>query len=103
TAKDPVTDQRKRSKEGRLKLVRTPDGGWDTLSSIDDADRFDAEHDELVTVFADGEVTRRWTLAEIRERGRGESPPPPPPSRCGRRGETHRAPLAHRNGRGGWG
>jgi nicotinamide phosphoribosyltransferase len=70
TAKDPVTDQRKRSKEGRLKLVRTPDGGWETLSSIDDADRFEAAQDELVDVFANGEVTRRWTVAEIRERVR---------------------------------
>ncbi len=70
-AKTPVTDANKRSKEGRLKLVRTPDGGWETLSSIDHPDRFAAAEDALVTVFEDGDVTRRWTLSEIRERARG--------------------------------
>jgi nicotinamide phosphoribosyltransferase len=70
-AKTPVTDANKRSKEGRLKLARTPDGGWETLSSIDHPDRFAAAEDALVTVFEDGDVTRRWTLSEIRERARG--------------------------------
>jgi nicotinamide phosphoribosyltransferase len=68
-AKTPVTDANKRSKEGRLKLVRTGDG-WETLSSIDHPERFAAAPDELVTVFEDGEITRRWSLAEIRARAR---------------------------------
>lgn len=71
-AKTPVTDAGKRSKEGRLKLVRTEDGGWATLSSIDDPAAFAKARDELVTVFEDGDVIRRWTLGEIRERARGQ-------------------------------
>lgn len=70
-AKTPVTDANKRSKEGRLKLVRTPSGGWETLSSITDPGRFAAAEDQLLTVFEHGGVARRWTLAEVRERARG--------------------------------
>jgi len=69
-AKTPVTDTAKRSKEGRLKLARAADGGLETLSSIDAPARFAAAADELVTVFEDGDVVRRWTLGEIRERAR---------------------------------
>ncbi|MGI9254368.1 MAG: nicotinate phosphoribosyltransferase [Thermomicrobiales bacterium] len=73
-AKTPVTDANKRSKEGRLKLVRTPDGGWETLSSIDHPDRFETAHDELVTVFESGDLVQRWSLADIRERVRSAAP-----------------------------
>ena len=69
-AKDPVTDPNKRSKNGRLKLVRAADGGWETVSSLEDPARYAAARDELVTVFEDGVVTRRWTLAEVRQRAR---------------------------------
>ena len=65
-AKDPVTDHRKRSKEGRLKLARTADGGWETLSSIDQPARYAAAEDQLVTVFENGETVRRWSLEEVR-------------------------------------
>jgi nicotinamide phosphoribosyltransferase len=73
-AKDPVTDPNKRSKEGRLKLVRTPEGGWETISSLAEPERFAAATDELVTVFEDGAVTRRSSLVEIRARTRSAQP-----------------------------
>lgn len=72
-AKDPVTDPNKRSKNGRLKLVRTDDGGWETVSSLEDPARYAAARDELGTVFEDGAVTRRWTLDEVRTRARARA------------------------------
>lgn len=60
--KDPVTDPGKRSKRGRLKLVRTQEG-WRTEGPL-----ASTEPDQLVTVFRNGEVTRTWGLQEIRER-----------------------------------
>jgi len=62
-SKDPATDPGKRSKAGRLKLVRGADG----LETVTE----DAPgEDLLVEVFRDGELTRRQRLAEVRERAR---------------------------------
>jgi nicotinamide phosphoribosyltransferase len=60
--KSPVTDMFKASKHGKLRLVRNKDGGLETLP------KYSGEQDELVTVFCNGEIKKRWTFDEIRER-----------------------------------
>ena len=60
--KDPVTDPGKRSKRGRLALVR--DGmPYTTMPAAGNGWR-----DELVQVYRNGVVTREWTFDEVRER-----------------------------------
>lgn len=60
--KRPASDPTKNSKRGRLKLVYTDRGGYNTV-------RADAPgHDVLHTVFERGEVTRLDTLDDIRKR-----------------------------------
>ncbi len=59
--KDPVTDPGKRSKAGRLKLIREN-------GTLKTALRESRGEDLLVTVFENGRVTRDWSLSEIRER-----------------------------------
>lgn len=60
--KDPVTDPGKRSKRGRLALVR--DGmPYTTMPAAGNGWR-----DELVQVYRNGELTREWTFDEVRER-----------------------------------
>jgi nicotinamide phosphoribosyltransferase len=56
----------KKSKQGRLKLVMNEDGSYRTVTSRD-AD-FDSVHDELVTVFENGNIIVEYTFEEIRER-----------------------------------
>jgi nicotinamide phosphoribosyltransferase len=58
--KDPVTDQGKRSKRGRLALVQRG-GRYETVPE-------GAQGDLLETVFEDGKVLRRHTLDEVRAR-----------------------------------
>jgi len=60
--KRPVTDGGKMSKAGRLKLIRTPQGEYQTVRSHELPDR----PDELVEVFRDGVIKRRWSFEEIR-------------------------------------
>lgn len=55
----------KKSKQGMQKLVKTKDG-YKTVSSIHEG--FEEAHDELVTVFLNGEITQEWAFEEIRER-----------------------------------
>jgi nicotinamide phosphoribosyltransferase len=57
--KQPVTDNGKRSKAGRLKLVRTG-GAYATVPPQAPGD------DVLVDVFRDGELLRDWSFADIR-------------------------------------
>lgn len=57
----------KKSKKGRLKLVKT-DTGYKTLTSQDPD--FDTAHDELVEVFRFGTITKEWTYEEIREKAK---------------------------------
>jgi nicotinamide phosphoribosyltransferase len=59
--KDPVTDPGKRSKAGRLALVRRGDS-FETVPAVPGVD------DALVEVFRDGEILRRWSFEGVRER-----------------------------------
>jgi len=61
--KDPITDPGKRSKKGRLKLIRTEDG---TLTTTRDTAAM-SYPDQLKTVFIEGYTPLDQTFAEIRE------------------------------------
>ncbi|MBP9758043.1 MAG: nicotinate phosphoribosyltransferase [Candidatus Pacebacteria bacterium] len=63
--KDPITDPGKRSKAGRLALVRHEES-FKTVSE-DEAKRLGLK-DELVTVFEDGEILVKHSFADIRAR-----------------------------------
>ena len=64
--KKPVTDSTKSSKPGRLALVHKEDGTWETRK--DPLGNY--PNDQLVTVFENGQVTKHWTLPEIRARAK---------------------------------
>jgi nicotinamide phosphoribosyltransferase len=59
--KSPITGSTKRSKAGKLKLVKDEDGYFTTVRTTD------IGHDCLHTVYKNGSVTMEQTLAEIRE------------------------------------
>lgn len=62
--KDPATDHGKRSKKGRLAVVRDRQG---QLTTINEADL--QEHENcLKTVFRDGQLLVDWSLDEVRQR-----------------------------------
>jgi nicotinamide phosphoribosyltransferase len=63
--KDPITDPGKRSKQGRLALLRTA-GGYETQP----AEKVPTGADVLQTVYADGQLLQKWTLEEVRQRSR---------------------------------
>jgi nicotinamide phosphoribosyltransferase len=63
--KKPVTDPRKISKAGRLKLIRAEDGSLRTVHPSEPGE------DLLVEVFRDGEIRRKWTFEECRARAKG--------------------------------
>jgi nicotinamide phosphoribosyltransferase len=64
-SKSPVTDRGKRSKEGRLDLIRTPDG----YRTVVLADGVDHHPDSvLVTYYDVGDILYHTTLKEVRER-----------------------------------
>lgn len=60
--KSPVTDNGKRSKKGRLKLVRNEEGVLETIDSHEPG------HDIMVEVWNTGKLLVEPTFAEIRER-----------------------------------
>jgi len=62
--KTPVTDSGKRSKSGRLDLVKK-EGRYVTVQA--DQPPLDSE---LVTVFEDGEIKKEWSFKEVRARAR---------------------------------
>jgi nicotinamide phosphoribosyltransferase len=62
-----LTRSFKKSKSGKLKLVKT-DSGYVTLTSNDEG--FDNAKDELVEVFRSGVITKEWSFDEIRERAK---------------------------------
>lgn len=57
----------KKSKSGKLKLIKT-ETGYITLTSKDEG--FDEAKDELVEVFRMGEITKEYSFEEIRERAK---------------------------------
>lgn len=61
--KDPVTDPGKRSKQGRLALIKR-DGEYQTVRATPDT----ADNDEMVVVFENGVLLKDWSLSEIRAR-----------------------------------
>ncbi len=61
--KDPVTDSSKKSKRGRLALVKT-DTGFETVREED----LNGRKNELVTVFEDGFLLGKQNFEEIRKR-----------------------------------
>lgn len=63
-----ITKSFKKSKQGRLKLVKNDDGSYRTVTSMD-AD-YDTVNDELVEVFRMGEILKEWTFEEVRERAK---------------------------------
>jgi nicotinamide phosphoribosyltransferase len=70
--KDPVTansgSDTKVSKRGRLKVQRTPTGKCTILKSSDPG--FESYHDDLQTVFENGELIGSHSFADIRERAK---------------------------------
>jgi nicotinamide phosphoribosyltransferase len=58
--KDPATDPGKRSKQGRLALVKT-EAGYQTVAATAEVE------DLLVTVYENGQILQEYNLAEIRE------------------------------------
>jgi len=60
--KDPITDQGKRSKKGRLALIKE-NGQFKTVRKEDAS----AEQNQLVSVYRDGRVLVDYTLAQVRE------------------------------------
>jgi nicotinamide phosphoribosyltransferase len=73
--KDPVTDPGKKSKQGRMLVVRVGDGlVGRSYRTIDGVNRDDI-HNELCKVYEDGVLIKDWTFDEVRDRvtetGRG--------------------------------
>jgi nicotinamide phosphoribosyltransferase len=63
-SKDPITSSGKKSKPGKLKLIKD-DNGFKTFASTD-AD-YDLVTDELEVVFENGKIVREQTFENIRE------------------------------------
>ncbi len=63
-----ITKSFKKSKQGKLKLVKNEDETYRTVTSMD-AD-YEIVIDELVEVFRMGVITKEWTFEEIRERAK---------------------------------
>jgi len=62
--KDPVTDTGKRSKRGRLQLIREPNGNLQTVTYSESQ----VGQDILQTVFKDGELSNQTTFEQVRTR-----------------------------------
>jgi len=63
--KDPITDPGKKSKQGRLELIRSQ-GEYQTVP----ANSLTTAQSELVTVYEDGALLREYTLEEVRAQSR---------------------------------
>lgn len=63
--KDPITDPGKKSKRGRLKLIKTTNGNYQTVE-----ERTVRENKEgldlLETVFENGKIVKEWQFEEVR-------------------------------------
>ena len=62
--KDPITDQGKRSKRGRLALIKDNEGNFKTIRQQDLGSRAN----KLITIFKNGKIIKEYTLEEVRER-----------------------------------
>lgn len=65
--KDPATDPGKRSKRGQLALVRTPEGGYETVR----VEALQGRENVLVPVYRNGDLLKDESLASIRARANG--------------------------------
>ncbi|PID65438.1 MAG: nicotinate phosphoribosyltransferase [Gammaproteobacteria bacterium] len=65
--KDPITDSGKRSKRGRLALIKTNKG----YKTVREEMLENPEQNELQTVFKNGRLLADWDLATIRRRAQG--------------------------------
>lgn len=67
--KDPITDHGKKSKKGRMTLIETDDGGFQTLTELTD-EQFDGENlpgkELLVPVYQNGMMVKTYSFDEIR-------------------------------------
>lgn len=63
--KDPITDCGKKSKRGRLQLVKNSDGVYETQQEVVEEN---LSTDELITVFENGTLVKEWSFDEIRAR-----------------------------------
>lgn len=61
-AKSPITDNNKRSKKGKLKLIQTDDGRFSTVPYSE------IGHDILELVYENGKILSTTTLEQIRQR-----------------------------------
>ena len=59
---DPVTDHKKKSKKGRLVLIKQ-DGEFQTVREEETT-----QEDEMFLVFENGELVKDWSLSEVRAR-----------------------------------
>ena len=66
-----ITKSFKKSKQGKLKLVKNEDGSYRTVTSMD-AD-FNDVKDELVEVFRMGDILVDYNFEDIRERAKVKS------------------------------
>jgi nicotinamide phosphoribosyltransferase len=62
--KDPITSSGKKSKRGRLRLIKDKNGQFKTVRE----NEWVEGRDELVEVFRDGDILREYNLSEVRER-----------------------------------
>lgn len=65
--KDPITDQGKRSKKGRLALIQTNDG-YETIGF----DHLGEQENILTPVYENGELLQECTLEQVRQRAKVE-------------------------------
>ena len=59
---DPVTDHKKKSKKGRLVLIKQ-DGEFQTVREEETT-----QEDEMFLIFENGELVKDWSLSEVRAR-----------------------------------
>lgn len=68
--KDPIGDSVKRSKKGKLALVRDDGDSFETIQHAHQLNGDIAERDMLGTIFENGRLTVDQTLDEIRKRAK---------------------------------
>ncbi len=66
--KDPITDSGKTSKSGRLSLVKVTGPTGYSYRTIKQKEKDPVVHDNLVTVFENGHITKEYDFLDIRRR-----------------------------------